>query len=133
VLKHLVGYLRLHPDIPFTFNRATNVKDISANNFELLEPDLEAQVSSAFIQMAPPAHNVPHESDPEGFTSWDNLHQSMDVKLQVNEVPKIGEVHRIAPPVTECLVDAKQQYSMRLGLRTTVQIFSQSRYHYQGS
>jgi hypothetical protein len=105
-LKHLVGYLRLHPDIPLTFNRATNVKDISAINFELLEPDLEAQVSSAFIQMAPPAHNVPHESDPEGFTSCNNLYQSMDVKLQVNEVPTIGEVHRIAPPVTEWLVDA---------------------------
>jgi hypothetical protein len=44
-LKHLVGYLRLHPDIPLTFNRAMVIKDVSAINFELLEPDLQAQVS----------------------------------------------------------------------------------------
>jgi hypothetical protein len=29
-LKHLVGYLRLHPDIPLTFNRSTIPKEISA-------------------------------------------------------------------------------------------------------
>jgi hypothetical protein len=38
-LKHLVGYLRLHPDIPLSFNRATTVKEVSAINFELLDPD----------------------------------------------------------------------------------------------
>jgi hypothetical protein len=30
----------------------------------------------------------------------------MEVKSQVDEAPTIGEVNQIAPPVTECLVDA---------------------------
>jgi hypothetical protein len=36
-LKHVVDYLRLHPDIPLTFNRATVVKEVNAINYELLE------------------------------------------------------------------------------------------------
>jgi hypothetical protein len=43
-LKHLVGYLQLHPDIPQTFNRATVVKEVSAFNYELLEPDQKVVV-----------------------------------------------------------------------------------------
>jgi hypothetical protein len=79
VLKHLVGYLRLHPDIPLTFNQASVSKTVQAMNFELLEPDPHAQISAVFMQFAQPTlFNASHDSDPDGFTSCDNLFQLMD-------------------------------------------------------
>jgi hypothetical protein len=77
-LKHLAGYLRLHPDLPMTFNRLTLAKEVSAINFDLLYPDLAAHVGSAFVEIIPATYNPSHESDPEGFTSCDNLFQSLD-------------------------------------------------------
>jgi hypothetical protein len=42
VLKHLVGYLRLHSDIRLTFIQATISKTVQALNFKLLEPETGA-------------------------------------------------------------------------------------------
>ena len=39
-LRHLVGYLRLHPDLPLTFQRSEVSKDIASINFSLLDPPL---------------------------------------------------------------------------------------------
>jgi hypothetical protein len=103
ILSLIIYIRKQHNGLPF---QSTVMKDVSSINFEFLEPDLQAQISSAFIQLAPSAHNVPHESNPEGFTSCDNFFQSMDVKTNKETGPTIGEVNRIAPPVTECLVDA---------------------------
>jgi hypothetical protein len=70
-LKHLVGYLQLHPDIPLTFNRATVVKEVNTITFDFLEPDQKPLVS--FFQLAPSVVNASHDSDPDGFTSCDRL------------------------------------------------------------
>jgi hypothetical protein len=106
-LKHLVGYLGLHPDLPMTFNRATTAKDVSAINFELLSPDVNAHhVGSAFVEVIPLNHNPSHFLDPDGFTSCDNLFQSLNPTEKVNIAAILVEVNRLAPPVTECLVDA---------------------------
>jgi hypothetical protein len=62
-----------------------------------------------FIQIDPPTFNALHDADPDGFTSCNNLFQSMDTKMNRNNNRDniIGEVnHLVAPPVTECLVDA---------------------------
>jgi hypothetical protein len=72
-LKHLVGYLRLHPDIPLTFNRLTVPKEISSIIFSILDPPLAAQVNSLLLEIVPTQANVPHNSDPgASFTSCDN-------------------------------------------------------------
>jgi hypothetical protein len=57
-LKHLVGYLCLHPDIPLSFNHATVAKEISAINFELLEPETAANVNGILLEIGPPSHNI---------------------------------------------------------------------------
>jgi hypothetical protein len=113
-LKHLVGYLRLHPDLPMTFNRATSAKEVSSINFDLLDPNINAHVGSAFVEVIPTTPNTYDESDPMGFTSCDNLFQSIDFSTNApkNDMPAVSvaslmaEVNRLAPPVTECLVDA---------------------------
>jgi hypothetical protein len=105
-LKHLVGYLHLHPDILLTFNQATVSKTVQAMNFKLLEPEPQAQISAVFIQFAQPTLNASHDSDPDGC---DNLFQLMDTTTRQHNNARdniIGEVNRLAPPVTECLVDA---------------------------
>jgi hypothetical protein len=57
-LKHLVGYLRLHPDLPMTFNRSSVAKEVSAMNFDLLDPeDLADHVGSAFVKIVPATPN----------------------------------------------------------------------------
>jgi hypothetical protein len=77
------------------------------HNSELLEPDSKAEVSSAFLQLAPSTVNASHDSDPDGFTSCNNLFQLIDLKLQeiINGTTTLGEVNQIAPPVPECLLD----------------------------
>ena len=87
--KHLVGYLRLHPDLPLTFNRSSVAKDIASINFELLEPDLEAHVNGLSIDIAPTSFNVAFDSDPTRFVSCDHLFDSMEL---------LGEVNRITSP-----------------------------------
>ena len=108
-LKHIVGYLRLHPDLPLTFQRSTVSKDLASINFELLEPDLVSQVNSLNIEIIPSNFNVPVNSDPTAFTSCDNLFQTFGDTLQDADRPSSfspANVSRLAPPVTECLVDA---------------------------
>jgi hypothetical protein len=72
-LKHLVGYLGLHSDIPLLFDRATVAKEILSIQFELLEPTTTATVHGILLEIAPPSHNVPFDSDPKRFTSCNNL------------------------------------------------------------
>jgi hypothetical protein len=108
-LKHLAGYLRLHPDLPMTFNRSSIEKEVSAINFELLDPELKSHAGVAFIEIIPATVNMSHESDPEGFTSCDNLFQSFEPyqsEANINVASLLAEVNRLSPPVTECLVDA---------------------------
>ena len=102
-LKHLCGYLRLHPDLPLTFNRSTTAKEVASINFELLEPALITQVNA--LNITPPSFNVPFDSDPAGFTSSDNLFHTLDIASCDASTP-IAEINRLGPPVTECLVDA---------------------------
>jgi hypothetical protein len=96
-----------------TFNRSTLAKEVSAINFDLLDPDLAAHFGSAFVEIIPATYNPSHESDPEGFTSCDNLFQSLDPMTAnttsndaINVASLLAEVNRLAPPVTERLVDA---------------------------
>jgi hypothetical protein len=78
--------------------------------FELLEPTATATVNGTLLEIAPPSHNVPFDLDPMGFTSGDNLFQSFGSSIQ--SIPDnvqssfTAKVNRLAPPVTECLVDA---------------------------
>jgi hypothetical protein len=82
-------------------------KIVSAINFELVSPDVNAHhVSLAFVEVIPLNHNPSHESDPDGFTSCDNLFQSFNPTEKVNIAAILVEVNRLAPLVTECLADA---------------------------
>jgi hypothetical protein len=117
-----VGYLRLHPDIPLTFTRSTIPKEISSINFSILDPPLVAQVNSLNLEIVPTRANISHDSDPTSFTSCDNFFLTHETPIgkrspltdgaipnstQKSEVTSIeGEINRISPPITECLVDA---------------------------
>jgi hypothetical protein len=53
-LKHVVGYLRLHPDIPLTFQCSAAPWEISAINFSLLDSpteEQEAQVNAFTVHL----------------------------------------------------------------------------------
>jgi hypothetical protein len=119
-LKHLVGYLCLHPDLPMTFNQATTARDVSAIDFKLLSLDAkEHHVGSAFVEVIPSNHNPSHDLDPNGFTSCDNLFQSFDPTEKVNIAAILVEVNRLAPPVTEWLVDANLPGGLYKRMATT--------------
>jgi hypothetical protein len=122
-LKHLVGYLRLHPDIPLTFNRSTITKEISAINFAILDPPIIAQVNALIIDIVPTQANQSFDSNPTSFTSCADFHllhseskrspltdnaRSEPIKQQGGPIDElqIAEINRISPPITECLVDA---------------------------
>jgi hypothetical protein len=124
-LKHLVGYLCLHPDIPLTFTCSTIPKNLSSINFYILDPPLVAQVNLLNLEIVPTQANTPHDSDPAGFTSCDNFFLTHEAPMgkrspltdgaipnstQKSEVAVDttikGEINRISPPITECLVNA---------------------------
>jgi hypothetical protein len=72
-------------------------------------PISAAHVGSAFVEIIPATLNPHHDSDPEGFTSCNNLFQSMETMITapiINISALLVEVNRLTPPVTECLVDA---------------------------
>jgi hypothetical protein len=110
-LKHLVGYLRLHPDLPLVFKRSNIHQDVSSINFSLLDaPNRDQSVSAFHIDVIPTGPNISYDSDPMSFTSCDNLYMSDDhisnkrSPMVDNETTKM--VNRITPPITECLIDA---------------------------
>jgi hypothetical protein len=110
-LKHLVGYLRLHPDLPLVFRCSEVPQDVSAINFSILDsPHSEQSVSAFQIDVVPTNSNVSYDSDPKSFTSCDNLYMSGDPlpnkrsPMIDNEAPPM--VNQITPPITECLADA---------------------------
>jgi hypothetical protein len=113
-LKHLVGYLRLHPDLPLVFKRSEIPHDISSINFSILDSptkEQSAEVNAFHIDVIPTDANVSYDSDPMSFTSCDNLYMSSEQSTTTakrspiidNQAPM---VNRITPPITECLVDA---------------------------
>jgi hypothetical protein len=116
-----VGYLRLHPDIPLTFNRSTITKEISAINFAII-----AQVNALIIDIVPTRANQSFDLNPTSFTSCADFHllhteskrsplkdnaRLEPLKQQGGPIDKlqIAEINRISPPITECLVDANLQ------------------------
>jgi hypothetical protein len=110
-LKHLVGYLWLHPNLPLVFRHSDVPQDVSAINFSILDsPTSEQSVSAFQIDVVPTDANFSYDSDPKSFTSCDNLYMSGDQSptkrspMIDNEAPPM--VNRITPPITECLVDA---------------------------
>ena len=59
-LKHLVGYIRLHPDIPLTVNQSSIAKDVQSINFELLDPTIQHQVGSLLLLKSHPPASMYH-------------------------------------------------------------------------
>jgi hypothetical protein len=84
-LKHLVGYLRLHPDIPLVFQRSTTPQEVSAMNFSILDPPTEAQeaqVNAFTINVIPMAANISFDSDPISVTSCENFYNKAFTNCQ---------------------------------------------------
>ena len=106
-LKHLVGYLRLHPDVPLTFDRSDIAKQVSSINFDLLDPHLHAQANSILLNFVPSSTGVPFDSDPMAYTV---MSADPDPTPFPSALPdstlEVHSVARIPAPFTEAHVDA---------------------------
>jgi hypothetical protein len=95
----------------------TVAKEVLSISFDLLHGPARPNNPCQIVKQSPHPSNIAtfnlmHESDPDGFTSRNNLFQSMLELLPLKE-PTVNissllpEVNQIAPPpVTECLEEA---------------------------